>query len=289
MKVFESENGIVTKYVFCGSDGSIKEAVLYMYKNRVVICCSTQSGCKVGCKFCGTGNKFIRDLQHTEIYGQVLNILNHKNLKDINEKGLRFQIMFMSMGEPMHNWHNVSQSIMYLNRKFPNAELLISTVGIRNCETKGRIIELSKSIDKIGLQFSIHKAIDSQRRKLIPHKDVMSLYEIRDFGIKWALATQRPVYLNYCVDDTNSGYEDFYELNKLFTKEIFNFTFSVICSKNETMKDAGYRNLGTIRLFENLFIADGYNTRIFNPDGQDDIGGGCGQLWYFQKHNNFTK
>ena len=24
-------------------------------------------------------------------------------------------------------------------------------------------------------------------------------------------------------------------------------------------------------------------TRIFNPDGQDDIGGGCGQLWYVQK------
>ena len=29
--------------------------------------------------------------------------------------------------------------------------------------------------------------------------------------------------------------------------------------------------------------------RIFNPAGQDDIGGGCGQLWYFQewlKNNN---
>lgn len=49
------------------------------------------------------------------------------------------------------------------------------------------------------------------------------------------------------------------------------------------MKDAGYRNLNSIRDFENKFKALGYNTRIFNPAGQDDIGGGCGQLWYVQK------
>lgn len=31
---------------------------------------------------------------------------------------------------------------------------------------------------------------------------------------------------------------------------------------------------------------------IFNPAGQDDIGGGCGQLWYFQdwlKHEGINK
>lgn len=27
----------------------------------------------------------------------------------------------------------------------------------------------------------------------------------------------------------------------------------------------------------------GFSTRVFNPAGQDDIGGGCGQLWYFQE------
>jgi 23S rRNA (adenine2503-C2)-methyltransferase len=26
----------------------------------------------------------------------------------------------------------------------------------------------------------------------------------------------------------------------------------------------------------------GYSTRMFDPAGQDDIGGGCGQLWYVQ-------
>lgn len=30
-------------------------------------------------------------------------------------------------------------------------------------------------------------------------------------------------------------------------------------------------------------IHEGFSTRVFNPAGQDDIGGGCGQLWYFQE------
>lgn len=26
----------------------------------------------------------------------------------------------------------------------------------------------------------------------------------------------------------------------------------------------------------------GFSTRIFDPEGQDSIGGGCGQLWFVQ-------
>lgn len=48
------------------------------------------------------------------------------------------------------------------------------------------------------------------------------------------------------------------------------------------MKDAGFKNLDAIRAFEQSFLEKGYNTRIFDPAGQDDIGGGCGQLWYVQ-------
>jgi len=52
------------------------------------------------------------------------------------------------------------------------------------------------------------------------------------------------------------------------------------------MKDAGYRNLDKIREFERYFLNIGYDTRIFDPAGQDSIGGGCGQLFYVQ---NFLK
>ena len=48
------------------------------------------------------------------------------------------------------------------------------------------------------------------------------------------------------------------------------------------MKDAAFRNLDVIRNFQNKFLEKGYNVRMFDPAGQDDIGGGCGQLWYVQ-------
>jgi len=50
------------------------------------------------------------------------------------------------------------------------------------------------------------------------------------------------------------------------------------------MKDACFRNLDTIENFRESFMEVGYNTRTFDPVGQDDIGGGCGQLWYVQKY-----
>ena len=33
---------------------------------------------------------------------------------------------------------------------------------------------------------------------------------------------------------------------------------------------------------KNLGSANSFSLRVFNPAGQDDIGG-CGQLWYFQE------
>lgn len=284
-KVFESSEGNVWKYVFT-KDDMVAEAVLYRYEDfykRTVICCSTQSGCPVGCKFCGTGNKFIRNLTADEIVHQIYTILNHQDIRNGIQDAKRFQIMFMSMGEPLLNWDAVELAIRELHDEFPNAELLLSTIAPDRPEIWKRVIQLSKEIDKVGLQFSIHKSNDRERNKLIPYKNKLTLREIRDIGTLWWKETGRHPYLNYCVDGTNDDGLDAGCLMNLFSPVIFNFTFSVVCSADETMKDAGFRELDDLRVFERCFLEAGYNTRIFNPDGQDDIGGGCGQLWYVQQ------
>lgn len=196
--------------------------------------------------------------------------------------------MFMSMGEPFLNFYDVAHAIQRLHLKYPSAELLISTIAPNELKDIFKkipfdFIDLSKTIDKVGLQFSIHESTDEKRNQLIPFKDKLTLREIRDFGIQWSLATHRPVFLNYCVKESNATDQDKENLMNLFSPVFFNFTFSVICSSDETMKDAGFRNLDFIRDFEKDFIKAGYNTRIFDPHGQDDIGGGCGQLWYVQR------
>lgn len=282
---FDSSEGNVFKYVFTGED-FVAEAVLYRYEDfykRTVICCSTMSGCPVGCKFCGTGNKFVRNLNAGEIVSQIYHILEDQGIEDVDAKGERFQIMFMSMGEPFLNYISVRNAIIQLHVKYPNAELLVSTIAPDEPEAFGDFIQLSKMIDKIGLQFSIHKAFDAERNKLIPYANKYDLKQIRDYGLLWWKETGRHPYLNYCVDGSNNTPIDFTSLETLFSPVVFNFTFSVVCSKDENMKDAGYKNLDKIREFEQRFLEAGYNTRIFDPAGQDDIGGGCGQLWYVQQ------
>ncbi len=284
-KRFDSSEGNVFKYVFTGED-FVAEAVLYRYEDfykRTVICCSTMSGCPVGCKFCGTGNKFVRNLNAGEIVHQIEYILADQGIEDVDSKGERFQIMFMSMGEPFLNYISVRNAIIQLHVKYPNAELLVSTIAPDEPEAFGDFIQLSKMIDKVGLQFSIHKAFSVQRDKLIPYEDKYTLKQIRDYGLLWWKETGRHPYLNYCIDGTNNGFMDWAQLITLFSPVVFNFTFSVVCSKDENMKAAGYKNLDAIRQFEKQFIEAGYNTRIFDPAGQDDIGGGCGQLWYVQQ------
>jgi 23S rRNA (adenine2503-C2)-methyltransferase len=281
-KRYDSSDGNIWKYVF-KFPHAIAEAILYRYEGvnkRTVMCISVQSGCPVGCTFCGTGKKFIRNLSSTEIIFQVESII-----KDMDQEidGSRFQIMFMSMGEPFLNFNHVGGAIYDFQHMFPSAELLISTMAPRvGVETYEKFTQMSEVHDKIGLQFSIHEASDERRDILIPYKNKLSIREIRDIGITWKNRTGRPVYINYCLSGDNHEPEHIDRLKDLFSPAVFNFTFSVICSADETMKDAGYRNMDVITEVTNKFSADGYNVRIFDPAGQDDIGGGCGQLWHVQ-------
>ena len=64
---------------------------------------------------------------------------------------------------------------------------------------------------------------------------------------------------------------------------IWETTLSVICEKHENVKASIDRQLDIIKGFQQLLLERGCSVRVFNPAGQDDIGGGCGQLWYFQE------
>lgn len=282
----ESSEKNVWKYVFT-DDEIVLESVLYRYGSfdeRTVICCSVQSGCKIGCSFCGTGKNFIKSISSDQIVEQIKSVLKDKNIEDINSRCEKFQIMFMSMGEPMDNIDEVVEAIRILNKRYPNAQLLLSTIGMKNDDAFNKIVSVSKSIDKVGLQFSIHKSTDAERDILIPFKKKYNLREIRDRGTLWNQETGRKVYLNYCVDDSNARQSDIENLKQLFSPVTFNMTFSVICEADETMVGVACKNLDTIREFEKSFMDDGYNTRIFDPAGQDDIGGGCGQLHFVQQY-----
>lgn len=280
----KSTDNNVWKYVFDFND-AIAEAVMYRhgsFEERTVICISVQSGCPVGCTFCGTGKKFIRNLSSHEIVAQVRYCLLEQYIETEITNCKKFQIMFMSMGEPLLNFAAVKRSIIDLNDKYPNADLLISTMAPYRKKEFDELFWLSSVISKVGLQFSIHDAYDSRRDVLIPYKNKYKLREIRDIGIEWYKHVSRQPYINYCISEENSTYVEFDRIKDLFPPNVFALTFSVICSSDENMKDIGFRNLKMINEISNDFKQEGYNVRVFDPAGQDDIGGGCEQLWHVQ-------
>ena len=278
--VVESSDANVLKYVFKGPS-AVAESVLYKYptyEDRTVICCSTQSGCPVGCRFCGAGNFFVRSLTAEEIVSQPVHLLESQGV-DPN-KVARMQIMFMSMGEPLLNQKHLFSAIRKLHLLYPRAALLISTSAPRVDYAVLR--ELSQEIPTLGLQFSVHESVDAARDLLIPFKAKLTLSEVGREGELWAEATGRQPYFNYCVHDGNNGQADVERLAKLFNPKIWQSTISVICESEESVAAANARQRQLASDFMTRMISAGYSTRMFDPAGQDDIGGGCGQLWFVQ-------
>jgi len=302
IKTVLSTDENVVKFVFTTTD-AVAEAVLYKYptyEDRTVICCSTQSGCPVGCVFCGTGKFFTRNLTADEIVQQIKTAVDHTGIDPVFSK--KFQIMFMSMGEPLLNIDAVIDAIEMLSMMYPNADLLVSTslpsnalfkhgISAGNMDTSNldKLVSLARIFPKIGLQISLHESTDQARTKLIP-TNTATIFQISQAAKAFLYATGRKAFLNYCVHEGNSSDVDIQHLLAAFHPNECEFTLSVICEKDQSMKNAIEEKVAMVVDFASRMGAVGYSTRVFNPAGQDDIGGGCGQLWFVQewakKHKN---
>lgn len=284
IKTIVDEAEHVTKYVFSKGD-AVAEAVLYRYptyRERTVICISTQSGCPVGCRFCGAGDFFVRSLTAEEIIAQAQHCLQEAYASEgvqAADMG-RLQIMFMSMGEPLLNLKGLAPAIRGLYERYPNAALLISTSAPAvNYEEVRR---LSVEVPTVGLQFSVHESTDDARNALVPFKAKLSLVEIAVRGMEWFAATGRHPFFNYCAHDGNASAEDAARLRRLFVPTIWCATVSVVCERSDGLPATNEHQRSLAVDFGAKLVELGYDTRVFDPAGQDTIGGGCGQLWFVQ-------
>jgi 23S rRNA (adenine2503-C2)-methyltransferase len=276
----DSSDENVSKYVFEKQD-AVAEAVLYKYPSyaeRTVVCCSTQSGCPVGCRFCGAGDSFARNLTADEVVSQTEHLFADRQI-DASAVA-RMQIMFMSMGEPLLNARALCEAIERLHALYPVASLLISTSGPRAGYLE--VLDVSMRVPKVGLQFSVHESTDEARNALIPFKAKLTLREIATEGEAWAEATGRRPFFNYCAHGKNSSDADADRILDLFDPEIWEATISVVCERDEHVAAANERQRELAVGFRKKLGDRGFSTRVFDPAGQDDIGGGCGQLWFVQ-------
>jgi 23S rRNA (adenine2503-C2)-methyltransferase len=272
----------VNKHVFVKPDCAV-ESVLYRYpeyEERTVICCSTMSGCPIGCRFCGTGDYFVRNLTADEIVSQPQHLLENciGGLDPARIKKL--QIMVMSMGEPVLN-KALWPAFRRLHAMYPHASLLIST-SAPDIDWSW-VIEMSREIPTVGLQFSVHESTDAARDALIPFKKKLTLQQIAEVGAAWSTATGRRPFFNYCAHDGNVTDADAERIYALYDPRIWEATVSVICERNEFQKAKNQHQRDLAVGFSAKLVERGFNVRVFDPAGMDTIGGGCGQLWFVQQ------
>ena len=160
--VEQSQDGS-RKYAFHLSDGKSIESVLMPNNTHHTLCVSTQVGCAMGCDFCMTARMgLIRNLTPGEIVQQVVDAY-----ADLPEEGLIRNIVFMGMGEPLHNYDNLAAALSILTEDFgfgfSARRLTVSTSGLVPAIRRFAADRLPAN-----LAVSLNGVTDETRARLMP-------------------------------------------------------------------------------------------------------------------------
>ncbi len=206
-----------TKYLFDLPEGGEVESVRMRYlenlgPGRVAVCISSQVGCAMACDFCASGLFGLkRHLKTWEIVDQVLQIQ-----KDIESHGERVaNVVFMGLGEPLHNYDNVLRSIELLNL----AEGL--GIGMRHLtvSTSGLVPKIKALADlkmSIRLAISLHSVRDELRSKMMPVNRRWPIGELLDACRYYQQQTGRRITFEYILlDEVNDSVNEAHRLGQL--------------------------------------------------------------------------
>ena len=200
------------KFLFRLADGGAVESVLMPTDRRITMCISSQVGCTLDCTFCRTGRMgFRRNLEASEILGQVLPLW-----RIIRDRRLRTNVVFMGMGEPLHNVPGVVAACRVLmdplGLNLGPKRITVSTAGV----VPG-IRRLAESGLGVSLAVSINATTQEARERLMPRAARTPLAEVveaaRAYAERFGARATMEYVLLRGVNDTR---EDARRLGKLF-------------------------------------------------------------------------
>ena len=269
----QSDDGTL-KTRFKTFDGHMIEGVLIPTTLRKTACVSSQIGCSLSCKFCATGTmERKRNLNFDEIYDQVVYILQQSEAT--YEKHLS-NIVFMGMGEPLMNYHNVLKAIEKITSPdglgMSAKRITVSTAGLIK-----QIRQLGDDNVKFKLAISLHAANDKKRNEIMPineSNNIKGLVEAINYFYK---KTGTEVTFEYILfKDFNDSEKDAEELTKIYRQvpadlinvieynpvDIFPF---------DKPDEAGFER------FVEILQKNRVNVRVRHSRGKD-IDAACGQL-----------
>jgi 23S rRNA (adenine2503-C2)-methyltransferase len=177
------------KYLFRVLDSHFIEAVYIPEDDRATLCVSCQVGCKMGCRFCVTGQQgFHGNLSAGDILNQLFSIPEFENLTNV---------VFMGMGEPMDNLDAVLSATQVLTSEWglgwSPKRITVSTVGI--------IPGLKRFLDEsqCHLAVSLHNPLPQERLAMMPVQKAFPLNEVLALLRKYNWSGQRRLSFEYTM------------------------------------------------------------------------------------------
>jgi 23S rRNA (adenine2503-C2)-methyltransferase len=201
------------KFLLALGDGRLIESVYIPDTPRQTFCVSTQVGCAMRCGFCLTGKMgLVRNLTAGEIVGQVRVLAHTLGLAET-----RFNVVFMGMGEPLHNYDPTMKAIRILAETcgfaMTPSRITLSTVGV-----PAALERLAKETVVPNLAVSLHAATDELREQLVPVNRAHGLADILAACRKFPVAHRRRITFEYVLlAGINDSAADAQRLARLLT------------------------------------------------------------------------
>lgn len=200
------------KYLFKVSPDVSVETVMIKQEKRMTLCVSSQKGCGMGCKFCQTAQMgFLGNLSAGDIVRQVLAVR-----EDAKNFGDDFtNIVFMGMGEPLHNFKGVTDCFSILLDNLGLAigprKITVSSVGLVPAIKKFGELDTG-----INLAISLNATTDKVRSSIMPVNKKFNLDTLLDCLRNFPLRSKKKITIEYVMlAGVNDSREDLHRLPKL--------------------------------------------------------------------------
>ncbi len=183
------------KYLFEVDHGDLVEAVMIKQPTRMTLCVSSQVGCGMNCQFCRTATMgFRRNLRTSEIMQQVLGVIeDSRNFDDMFTN-----IVFMGMGEPLHNLKNVIASLQILvdqkGLSIAPRKITVSTVGLVPA-----IKKFGEAGGLANLAVSLNATTDEVRSKIMPINQRFDMSELLAALKEFPLKARKRITIEYVM------------------------------------------------------------------------------------------
>src|SRR5512143_605447 len=195
-------------------DGQSIESVIIPDGEKTTQCISSQVGCAVDCQFCATAKMGLkRNLDVGEIVDQVH--LARRLLAEVDPGRKLTNLVYMGMGEPLHNYDNMVKSLRILTHdkgaKLGQRRITVSTAGL-----VPKLEKLGREDVRPNLAVSLNAPNDEIRDEIMPINKKWNIGKLLAALKAYPLEQRRRITFEYVLlAGVNDSLRDAAQLAKL--------------------------------------------------------------------------